>query len=89
MKDDEIVKVTIETVNDFSMTDDAGKDIDIAKQRRGWISHEKTVWCGKCAEWYQSSNFKGFTKEIREGGWRLTRKHGWLCPECSKEKGKR
>ena len=40
MKEDEIVKVTIKTVNDFSMTDDAGKDIDIAKQRMRSLANQ-------------------------------------------------
>jgi hypothetical protein len=55
----------------------------------GGITTEKTVWCGLCAEWHQTSasgepGCGTFLETIRGRGWKRTRKHGWLCPKCAK-----
>lgn len=50
---------------------------------KGYISIEKTVWCGKCMNWEQYSKWE-FTKQIKLNGWKRSKKHGWLCPDCSK-----
>lgn len=51
---------------------------------KGKISVEKTVWCGLCAHWDQRDNYN-FIREIRKIGWKQTKEHGWLCPECIKK----
>jgi len=51
---------------------------------RGYISTEKTIWCGVCFEWDQMSA-GGHVKAWKRRGWKLTKKHGWVCPACSKK----
>ncbi len=46
---------------------------------KGYISSQKTVWCGKCVEWEYIDN----TKNARQLGWKLTKKYGWVCPSCN------
>ena len=48
---------------------------------RGYTTLEKTVWCGGCNRWHQSSASQ-FKITILKLGWRLTRKSGWLCSDC-------
>ena len=46
-----------------------------------------SVWCGLCVEWVELDEVKKrkCAKQAKQAGWRLTRKHGWLCPRCAKE----
>ena len=50
----------------------------------GFISTERTVWCGKCENWHQESvkNKTKFETRIRMCGWKKTKKNGWICQEC-------
>ena len=51
---------------------------------KGRIVTRKEIWCGVCSHWEmldftQSISVK---KELRDNGWKHTRKHGWLCKNC-------
>lgn len=54
---------------------------------KGYITREYTVWCGRCEEWYQDTarSIKEVQPKFIQMGWSKTRKHGWLCPECSEK----
>lgn len=55
-------------------------------QPRGRVSTEKTIWCGRCSHWDQRSSENGILKLWRKEGWKRTKRHGWVCPNCAKEK---
>lgn len=44
-----------------------------------------SVWCGLCEIWMDLDETKKrkCATDAKSAGWRLTRKHGWLCPECA------
>lgn len=46
----------------------------------GKIFVEKSCTCGRC-EYYQGG--WSDAAELRRHRWRLTRKWGWICPECA------
>jgi hypothetical protein len=52
---------------------------------RGYISTQKTVWCGgpNCSQWEQVAAGRHIQTWKRHG-WKKTRKEGWLCPKCVK-----
>lgn len=52
---------------------------------RGVITKQLTVFCGLCDEWMYLTEvkLKPAHNEAKEKGWKLTRKNGWLCPECA------
>lgn len=54
----------------------------------GYINKQYTVWCAYCGEWEQLNcgSSAVFKKLIRAIGWRETRKNGWVCPKCNREK---
>jgi hypothetical protein len=45
------------------------------------------VWCGgeKCDRWehLESTKKRTAAAEARAKGWKFTRAHGWLCPDCA------
>jgi len=51
---------------------------------KGYISNEYTFWCGSCGEWDQiaARNKHEAIRTMKVGGWRNTRKQGWVCPKC-------
>jgi hypothetical protein len=53
---------------------------------RGYISTQRTCWCGQCGKWVQVDigNYYKAVAEFRRLGWRWTKKHGWLCLPCRK-----
>lgn len=55
---------------------------------RGSISREYTAWCGVCEYWDQTAarNITDAIKDFKRDGWKNTRKRGWVCPKCMKEK---
>lgn len=57
---------------------------------KGYISPEYTFWCGVCGQWerYHDRTKKLAKVSAREDGWSATKKQGWVCPACSKEKDK-
>jgi hypothetical protein len=59
----------------------------------GHITTTLTVWCGHpdCAMWEycESKTLREAHYEAKDKGWVLTRKYGWLCPECAKKEGEK
>ena len=53
---------------------------------RGDITIQHTIWCGICSTWEQAMarTRASMARIARQAGWKNTRKHGWLCPACSK-----
>lgn len=56
---------------------------------KGYMSNQTTVWCGfveedgaHCGQWTMEDepSRARMAKKVKRLGWRLTRKHGWLCP---------
>lgn len=60
------------------------RSTNVSGIEKGYISTEKTVWCGGCNEWRQdSANTNAQMARIaNEIGWRKTKEFGWLCPDC-------
>lgn len=60
----------------------AMQDTTDGKPMKGYISTEKTVWCGLCDNWMQESisTTSRMAKRARSRGWKYTRAHGWVCP---------
>ena len=54
---------------------------------KGYISTEKTVWCGRCGDWDQRALVEhgGHVKQWKKMGWMKTKEHGWVCPSCAKK----
>ena len=54
----------------------------------GRILIRLTIWCGGDCVWGEdlkaTSKIQAH-KEAKAKGWKLTRSHGWLCPDCAKE----
>ena len=67
---------------------------------KGRITTEHTCWCwsilqtegglcdgqvgdAACCQHHQSSEPR-LADIMRRGGWKLTRRYGWLCPPCSR-----
>ncbi len=56
---------------------------------KGKVFIDTTVYCGsekhneQCCNFVQLSGIR-YAKEIRRNGWRHTKTHGWICPECIK-----
>jgi hypothetical protein len=53
-------------------------------QRESWqgkIIASYTVYCGRCDAEEHAGKVQPATR-FREWGWKLTRKDGWVCPEC-------
>lgn len=65
------------------------------KRDRGFVTYEKTYWCGGLIEW--SSGDQGRCQEwiqISQGGpvfptgWKMTKRFGPLCPKCAAVDGR-
>ncbi len=57
---------------------------------RGRIQPKYEITCGLCPN---REDVEGETANerrmyARDRGWRLSRKHGWLCPDCHSQVGK-
>jgi len=55
---------------------------------KGYTTRSYTVWCG-CGDWIGNGT-PGFetaakaSENARKSGWILSRKDGWVCPECQR-----
>lgn len=52
---------------------------------KGKISHQATVWCGRCSAWEYVGNYGSPAQDARDAGWKMTMADGWICPACLKE----
>lgn len=56
----------------------------------GHISIEFTFWCGlrDCEYWEQfgGPKKKFAIEDAKKRGWKKTKNHGWVCPECASGK---
>ena len=55
------------------------------KSPKGYITTEKTVWCGRCNRWQQEP-IGTHKQSWKERGWQYTRNQGWLCNVCFKKR---
>ena len=49
---------------------------------------EYSVWCALCdnlEDYTEYANAAQAARQYRKDGWRKTKKHGWVCPECAKQ----
>lgn len=51
------------------------------------ITRNYTVWCQLCGHWDEQQDARKpvCVKRWKKFGWKLTKRHGWLCPRCVKE----
>jgi len=53
---------------------------------KGRITRSYTVWCALCENWRHAdgSSVRSSGQDVKRWGWKLTKKHGWVCPSCHK-----
>lgn len=56
---------------------------------RGRLFVEWWASCGKCWDAVPLATRDKPEEEARKMGWRFTRKHGWECPRCARERSAR
>lgn len=56
---------------------------------KGRMTTEHTVWCRWCGDYTQEAipTKHDMAQVVKSQGWKLTKKEGWVCPACIRDRG--